>query len=569
MHARSSASRRASRFTRSTKAWPATDGLIFALLLATAIFVPAVVVSGLGSLRTRNLIIWAVTATALCAALAYYDIFRDPTGTNALPRIMPGPVLWLALGGGIFISHSMIVAGDADRRLIATFPRYFDLAWQHGLQLVLAACFVGIFWGLLWLGAELFRLIKVELLAELLRKSWFSIPATTLAFTYAIHVTDARAAIVRGSQTLALTLLSWLLPVLAVMAVAFLLALPFTGLEPLWSTRRATSILLTAATALVFLINATYQDLRPQNSVFAVLRHASIVAAVALVPLVGLAAYGLMLRVEQYGWAPQRIMASACIAVAVCYALGYVLAAARPRAFLATLETTNIVTAFIILAAVLALLTPIADPARISVADQVARLESGRTAPERFDFAFLRFGSGRYGNEALDRLKRKQDGPNAARISQMANEALDWRTRSQAVRQRPIPLTPQARAANIAVLYPKGQSLPMSFLQQDWSGQPSSRIPRCLIADAKCEAIMYDLDDDGTAELLIFSVPAGPAFAFKAAADERWVVIGTVTNLYCAGVREGLRDGKFELAQPQFKEVAVNQQRLRIVPGCQ
>src|SRR5262249_33702696 len=233
-------------------------------------------------------------------------------------------------------------------------------------------------------------------------------------------------------------------------------------------------------------------------------------------------------------------------------------------------EPTNLVAAFIIPAAILALLTPIADPARISVADQVARLESGRTPPERFDFAFLRFGSGRYGNEALDRLKRKQDGPNAARISQMANEALDWQTRPRASAQRPVPLTPEARSANIAVLHPKGQSLPMSFLQQDWSGQWLQwGIPRCLIADAKCEAIMYDLDDDGTAELLIFSIPAGPAVAFKASTDERWVMLGTVNNSRCTGVREALREGKFQLAQPQFKELAVNQQRLRIEPGCQ
>src|SRR5262249_50693040 len=189
----------------------------------------------------------------------------------------------------------------------------------------------------------------------------------------------------------------------------------------------------------------------------------SIVAAVILVPLVALATYGLTLRVEQYGWTPERIIVSACIAVGACLALGYLLAVVRPRAFLRTLETTNIVTAFVILGAILALLTPIADPARISVADQVARLESGRTPPERFDFVFLRFGSGRYGVEALNRLKQKQDGPNATRIAQMANEALNWQTRSQVLTPR---LTPEARSANIEVLHPKGQSLPMSFLQQ-------------------------------------------------------------------------------------------------------
>lgn len=556
--------------TSEAKAWPATDGLIFAPLLVTAIFVPAVVVSGLGNLRTLNLAIWAVAAAALCAGLAYYDIFRDPTGGGAIPRIATNAFLWLSLGGGLFIIHSLVVAGEADRRFIATYPRHFDVAWKHGLQLVLAVCFVGIFWGLLWLGAELFRLIKIEFLGELLPKPWFSIPATTLASTYAIHVTDVRAAIVGGSQTLALTLLSWLLPILALMTVVFLLALPFTGLEPLWSTRRATSILLGAAGALVFLINATYQDLRPEHSVSGVLRYSSIVAAAVLVPLVALSAYGLALRVEQYGWAPRRIIVSAVVAVGACYALGYILAAARPRAFLTTVETTNIVTAFLILAATLALLTPIADPARISVADQVARLESGQISPEQFDFAFLRFDSGRYGEQALDRLKRKQDGPDAARISQMANEALDWRTRLQAFARRPARLTPQARAANIVVLYPKGQSLPAGFLQQDWSAQSTQwLLPRCLIIDAKCEVIMSDLDDDGVPELLILSIPTGPAAAFKAAGDERWILLGSVTNVHCPGVREALRDGRFQSAPPLFKELVANQLRLRVQTGCQ
>src|SRR5262245_44626058 len=389
----------------------------------------------------------------------------------------------------------MIAAGDADRRFIATYPRNFDLAWKHAVQLAFAACFVGVFWGMLVMGAELFHLIKIKFLAELLSKSWFSIPAMTLAFAYAIHVTDARADLVRGAQTLALTLLSWLLPILTLMAVAFLLALPFTGLEPLWSTRRATSILLGAAAALAFLINAAYQDLRPENPVVAVIRYASIVAAVILVPLVALATYGLTLRVEQYGWTPERIIVSACIAVGACLALGYWLAVARPRVSLRTLETTNIVAAFIILGAILALLTPIADPARLSVADQVARLESGRTPPERLDFVFLRFGSGRYGVQALERLKQKQDGSDAARISQMANEALSWRTRVE------IRVTAQTRAVDIVVVHPKGQSLPMSFLQQDWSAYPRPEsLPYCLLhGNFKCEAVLADLDDDGNA----------------------------------------------------------------------
>src|SRR5262249_15419793 len=151
------------------------------------------------------------------------------------------------------------------------------------------------------------------------------------------------------------------------------------------------------AAALVFLINATYQDGQPEAPVAPVLRYSCTIATIALAPLVALAGYGVILRVQQYGWTPQRIIALACVGVAACYALGYAIAIARSGLPLRGLESTNVAVAFIILAVLLFLFTPAGDPARISVADQVGRLEAGKISPDQFDFAFLRSGSGRYG----------------------------------------------------------------------------------------------------------------------------------------------------------------------------
>jgi hypothetical protein len=47
---------------------------------------------------------------------------------------------------------------------------------------------------------------------------------------------------------------------MALIAACFLIALPFTGLEPLWSTHHATAVLLGAAAALIFLRPATAQQ---------------------------------------------------------------------------------------------------------------------------------------------------------------------------------------------------------------------------------------------------------------------------------------------------------------------
>jgi hypothetical protein len=556
------------------KAWPATDGLVFAPLVTAAVLVPMIVISSLGHLCLRTLAIWAIAAMILCAGLAIYDIFRDPLvllASAPVPRVLPSWVMSWSLAAILFIVHTLTVAGEADRKLIASYPAHFDVAWKHGVQFVLAVCFVGLLWGLLFLGAELFRLIRIEFLADMIRRKSFAIPVTAVAFSYAIHVTDVRANIVQGARTLALILLSWLLPLMALIGAAFVVALLFTGLEPLWSTRRATSILLIAAAALIFLINAAYQDGRSETRAAAILRYASPVAAIVLVLLVALAAYGLMLRIAQYGWTPERITALACVIVAACYGIGYVLAALRSGVSMRWLESTNLLTSLVIVAALLALRTPVADPARISVADQLGRLEAGKVKPEQFDFAFLRLGAGRYGTAALERLAAQTQGPQAPVIAERADQALHaknpWEIGRAALRP---PTTPAQRTIHITVISPSGATLPESFVQQDWNSfQPQWKLPRCLVADIQCEAIVTDLDDDGQPEVLLFNLPTGAAAAFKkGAADQSWSYLGIVANANCAGVRDALRAGNFEITQPTLKEIAVNNQRLRVTPEC-
>jgi hypothetical protein len=61
----------------------------------------------------------------------------------------------------------------------------------------------------------------------------------------------------------------------------------------------------------------------------------------------------------------------------------------------------------------------------LSARDQVARLESGRISPEKFDWAALRFDFGRAGREVLHRLVRSR----SADVSTRAREALAAKAR--------------------------------------------------------------------------------------------------------------------------------------------
>lgn len=550
------------------KVWPASDGPLYAALFAIAIYVPFVVASAFSHVRPRLLIGWTLTVAAFSAGTAWYAVFRDPPGALVFNNV-PQPGFWMALTAGVFAAHCLFVSGAIDRSKIAHYATYFDVSWKFGVQAALALAFAGAFWLLLWLGVELFRLIKIEFLQKMVREQWFWIPATTIALSCALHVTDVRVSIVRGVRSLSCTLLSWLLPLMTLLAAAFLGALLFTGLEPLWSTRRAASILLAAAASLVFLINSAYQDgARAAGEGTAtqpmplVLRGAMLVASIALVPLTVLAAYAVGLRVQQYGWTPERVVATAAVIMAACYALGYAFAAARWRQQFAAIERINVAAAFVGLALLAALLTPVADPARVSVADQVARLVAGKIAPERFDYQFLRFDAGRYGVDALRSLAAQTSLPLAAERSTAELQ----KTSRTALRTQPVPpFTAAERAANLTVVYPAGKKLPQDFIETNWNDRtPNYVVPACLKETrVKCDALMLDFDGDGTDEIVLLPPGASRASVIGLDHNKVWNHRGAIGDLDCDGVRAALLAGNLSLVPSAIRDIEVAGRRLQ------
>ena len=560
--------------------WPATHALLFAPLLLVAGLVPIIVLSGVGNMRPRSLLIWAGAATAVLAGLALHDIARSAEGSNVWQlfitnnhnaAIWPSPLLLVFSMVGLFIAHALVVAGDSDRRIIATYPAYFDAAWKHGVQLALSFLFVGLFWGVLELGAGLFKLIDLDFLRRLIEHRWFAIPATTLTLASALHVTDARAGIVRSIRVLVLTLLSWLLPLMALLVLGFLGSVPVTGLATLWATRFATSLLLLSAAGLVILVNAAYQDGDAEHAPPRLLRYAGTAASLLLLPLVVIAAYALSLRVAQHGWTTDRIIAASCLIVAACYALGYAWAVLRPAPWLARVAPCNVVAAIVVLVVLLALFTPLADPARLSVASQMARLSSGSVAPEKFDYAYLRFNGARYGKAALERLKTIEDGPQAAEIRRYATTALEQQNRYQQPTMHG-PLSAEELARNLTV-YPTGRTLPASFVGQHWKAPD----PQCLTlvnAYAKCDVVIADLDGDGKDEVLV--VEAWRAVVIGEDGTGGWRVEGQLVGpVSCPRVRDALRAGRLDPAPPQrWHDVEAGGRLLRFngpsetAPGC-
>ena len=528
------------------KVWPATQGPVFGALAMMALLAPFVVLGGLGGLRQRTLIVWSLAAAALLALLGAHDIYRR----GAFDVIdWVGPAVMGYGAAGLFIGHHLIAGADADRRFIGRFATYFDIAWKHGVQLVLAAGFVGVFWLVLFLGAALFKLIGIGVVQDIIEERWFAFPATTTMFAAAVQLTDVRHGLIRGIRTVALTLLSWLLPVLVGLAAAFLMALPFTGLEPLWGTRRATAILLSASAVLIILINAAYQDGQPDTPAPLLLRWAAKIGGVLLAPMTVLATYALGLRIGQYGLTPDRVVAAACVFTGLCYAAGYGWAAVRPGIWMKRLEITNVAVAFVVLGLLLALFTPIADPARLGVNDQMARLKAGRVTPEAFDYAFLRFDGQRYGRAALERLV-KQGGEAGKR----AAAALAAGDRGDL----PDPARPVRLPVFVEVL-PKGRALPAGFLDLRGAANDGG-LGDCTEKASPCLALLVDLDGDAREEVVL---SAGWVMLVSSAdANGRWRQVGHIGDP-CADTQDALRSGRVRAIAPVWRDLELEGRRLR------
>ena len=530
--------------------WPATQSLLFGPLLLVVAFLPVVLLAGVGRLRPLTLAIWAVVAGVALALLGLHDIARQSAETLQHPPFLSPPAI-LFSAAALFIAHHLIVPADMERRRIAGYPAYFDTATKAVVQLALSIGFTGALWILLHLGAALFRIIGLDFLEDLLRKDWFFVPATTLAFSVAVHLTDVRDGLIRGVRTVGLMLLSWLLLVMTVLVAGFVAALPFTGLQGLWETGSATALVLAAAAALIVLINAAYQDGRADNRPPVVLRAAVRVAAVLIAPLIVIAFWGLALRIGQHGLTPDRIIAAACAVVGAVFAAGYGWAALSPfwrkGDWMRPLERTTIGAAVLALILILALFSPLADPARLSVADQMARLERGAVTPDAFDYRFLRFESGKAGQAALARLARSGDAQTARLARAMQASTERWRSR---------------QAENLASFAPALDTVPAgAALPATFARDAKPHLLNCRTS-GDCAATLRDLNGDSRQEILVAGRSGVTIFELR---DGAWTRAGRYQAEACYALpdlRTALKAGELAFRPTPWPDLALGSQSL-------
>jgi hypothetical protein len=370
--------------------------------LAMAAFVA---VAGLGFAYTveRNRIVssvvFAAVAGGITAFVAYWN--GTPSASNGEEWRFVCAALAVTISAPLFMAWR---DGPGGRHI--PYVGAHNRAWTAVVLWFASWAFVGIVWLLVWLLSALFELIKLTFLSELLRHDWAAMMLTGGALGGAIGLLRDREAILGTLQRVVTTVLSVLAPVLAAGLLVFLIALPFTGLQPLWeATKSTTPILIGCVIGALILSNAVIGDAPEDEARIPFVRYSAMALGAAMLPLGIIAAVSTGLRIQQYGLTPDRLWAVVFTAIACAYGIVYLYALARQRldwAGLVRFGNMRVAVSLCVIAFVLAM--PLISFGAISTRDQLARLQDGQTPAAKFDWAALRFDFGPSGKAAVEQL---------------------------------------------------------------------------------------------------------------------------------------------------------------------
>jgi len=379
-------------------------------------------------------------------------------------------------------------------------PRYenlFQFAWRNALLIALGCVFAGVFWLLLALWGVLFQMLGVEFFRRLFTSSPFAIPATTVAVGVGVQLAGSVERLQSALRQQLLALLKWLTPLATLILVLFTVTLVAKSPELFAEQRRAISAvwLLWLVAVTVALLNSAYQDGREDTPYPRWLGNVIRVAAVLLLPVALLAVYALAIRLDRYGITVPRAWGLLVALIALIYAGGYAWASVRKGPWMGGIGAVNVAVALITIAMLTIMLTPALSPERLAAASQYRRAVADASEDA---YAYLRFQSGRYGRERLQRLARIEGLPNAEDIRARADRQLKRKERWDGA-EPSAPL-----AADAFEVYPKGSRLDPKLLGVLQESEAGFHPGECD-ATSPCPVLFVDLNRDGSDEAIFFT----------------------------------------------------------------
>ena len=348
---------------------------------------------------------FAAAIAAIIAAPSFWVLWVLEIGED----IHLLPALFWALAGAPL--SAFLLTAFAKSTIDRGAPPPYSAVFLNGLTLPLVAAGALLLFGaamtLIFVFVSFMRSADVEIFHGLAQEPWVLFPLAGGIAGAAIASMRGQHSVLGALRFILLLLARAATPILAVLSAALLVAVAASGFSAAPGPSPTAAFLLIAF-SIALAINGLFQNGEaPPPKLW--LRAPVWLLLVVYPVFAGAAVVAVMMRIDQYGLTPPRVIAAAVSALAAAYAVVCVAGALselnwRNKKWMPLFGPANMMMAGLWAITLIALASPIADPWSISARSQTARVLDGRAATAAFDFGYLKFQLGRHGERALDRL---------------------------------------------------------------------------------------------------------------------------------------------------------------------
>jgi hypothetical protein len=269
----------------------------------------------------------------------------------------------------------------------------------------------------------------------------------------------------------------------------------------------------------------------------------------------------------------------------VGYAYAAVKSFKQSAVWMQLIKPVNVLTAVCLMVLLGLLYSPILSPMRIGVQSQLARLNEGKVSASAFDYSYLRFSGGQYGDVALHKLLADTTNPQAATIKPLVEAALknEYRYYASNDNEKAEKRIASSEALQaLTSVYPLGTQVDNTFYDAMFAEYQSKQVYfSCLDLPATeqgeqkphCQILAVDLNKDQQVELVLLNqydarVYSKEANGWRYVADMHVTCCDNLPNespeALTSKLEKALIDGKTRVLDPTWQDLKVGDATYKI-----
>ena len=482
---------------------PHNDGWLFYGMPATIAITSALLLNVV-SFKQRALWYWMalifVVVLAMSVWLKWQVEDSDKWRQHEVFMFYGWRLLLMAMLALPWIQYSLHVSREQAR-----YPHFYRQLWLNALTLLIVFVANGLFWLVLLLWSEMFKLVGTPFFSTLFFDTdWFGYVAFGLITALAVVLARTQSRLVTAVQKLLTFIATGLLPLVALLALMFILTLPFTGLEAI-SQRVSAAGLMSTLTLLLLLLMAIVREPQKEALPYPGALRYLIKCSLIVAPIYMLiAGWSLWVRIQQYGWTPERLYGVLVVVVLLVWSFGYLASILRRGRNPLELQGPVILGVSLLALGLLVLLSsPVIDAWRISVNSHMGLYHSGKIKPDQVSLYMLDH-SGKPGRAALEALQKD------VAFNQDSKRRRDLNSLLQGSRDAVKELTATQLVSKV-VIAPGSEKPDDAF----WTFVKAQgyRITSCAEQNA-CVLVSQDLNADGHPEQVLYAFGDGESLVF-------------------------------------------------------